>query len=123
MLAMIPSHGHGPWLAACALCVVGIALMMAVVSCASDDADMFGNVYPVECRGDLSGVVASITRVPQFSLPHGALGATVMVNGKSSIFIEERLNDREYASVLKHERCHALLYSMGKDPQWHKVSQ
>jgi len=123
MFAMISSHGHGPWLTACALCVAGLALVMAVASCASDDADMFGNVYPPECRGDLSSVVASVARVPQFSLPHGALSVTVMVNGKSSIFIEERLNDREYASVLKHERCHALLYSMGKNPQWHKVTK
>lgn len=93
------------------------AIILALAASGADAADypatdQSGNVYPVECRRDLSDVPATVIR--------GDLGA---VAGRRRlglwspsagvlpdlIMISDRLGGWKYDDALRHEKCHSLM--------------
>ena len=82
--------------------------LLLLTSCADASRDLWGNVLPVQCQGDLSHVTVPVHRVNQRTLPRDALGLYVP-GPHPLILIDNRLNERETASAVRHERCHHLV--------------
>ena len=82
--------------------------------------DQVGNVYPPECRGDLSHVVADIQFVSQkrLMMQRGAdqytMGWTYKVGNPRIVYIREDLTGWRRDDVIRHELCHIVA------GDWHK---
>jgi hypothetical protein len=101
------------------LCVVALPVMAAEFP-ATDQA---GNVYPVECRRDLSDVPALIVPVDSFPNPNMQALWTPSIGGRSDIIlVSRRLSGWKYADAVHHERCHALMAKLYPETkgQWHR---
>jgi hypothetical protein len=85
--------------------------------------DTDGNVYPPQCRGDLSYVMPKVfvRYVPSNEMPLVAgirpVGMTYYGSSVSLIMISTDQTEAEKADTLRHELCHVIA---GK---WHPVSQ
>jgi hypothetical protein len=101
---------------------IAILLAASLTACASHEGpltDQAGNVYPPQCRGDLSKVEATITFKPRQWMAEEAaiLGYEGRILGETwgnHIVIDDSLRGWKREDTLRHERCHLL---MG---QWHK---
>ena len=87
--------------------LITILALLALTSCADTARDLWGNALPVQCQGDLSNVTVPVHRVDQRTLPRGALGLYAP-GPHPLILIDDRLNERETASAVRHERCHHI---------------
>ena len=104
-----------------------LAACAVLGACASPDGpstDFAGNVYPIQCRGDLSYVKAPILFVPpshlaDYGAKHGMnagtrlYGLTVM---RSFILIDNTLRGWKRADAIRHERCHVIAGDWHKPP-------
>ena len=100
---------------------LALLTLLFITACADNTRDLWGHVLPAECQGDLSSVPVPVARADHRLMPHGVLGACIGCDkGDASalILIDDRLNRREFASAVRHERCHWLLASLGK-PDFH----
>ena len=96
-----------------------IAAAALLASCAAEDGpitDQVGNIYPRECRGDLSWVDAPFENVSREWLakresmfgaqPGGrVLGVTF---ARRSFVIDETLSGWQRDDAIRHERCHVI---------------
>jgi hypothetical protein len=84
--------------------------------------DQAGNVYPVECRRDLSDVQALIVPVDGFPNPNMQALYVPSIGGATDIIlVSRRLGGWKYADALHHERCHALMARLYPETggRWH----
>lgn len=112
-----------------------ITLMVCALSASAAAAaeypvtDQSGNVYPVECRGDLLDVKVTVIRVDSAELQVGnpfmgkRLGMFVpSIGGKTDVvIIDKNLWGWKYDDALRHERCHALMAKLHPETggAWH----
>ena len=91
--------------------------------------DRMGNVYPPECRRDLAADSSLNILTIRTDLPKDLGGVThpALISGRAMIMVSRKpqpfrgMSDTEVdADNIQHERCHALLLLLGKDPHWHR---
>ena len=104
-----------------ALCALSASAVAAAEYPATDQS---GNVYPVECRRDLSDVAATVIRGDLGTVGNQKrLGLwSPSIGGRTDvIMIERNLSGWKYDDALRHERCHALMAKLypATGGQWH----
>jgi hypothetical protein len=94
--------------------------------------DYAGNVYPPQCRQDLSALTVSVPVVeveqPRLNRiastttgrPAAVYGLYIEIGKVRAIYVEKGLMGWKRADILHHERCHAYLDILGLDPNWHR---
>lgn len=82
--------------------------------------DLWGNVYPAECRGDLPFI--PVVEVPVHFL-HAATGGERGRLGLWSpahvIYVLRDLDPATRAEVVRHERCHEQMWRLTGNARWH----
>lgn len=99
-------------------------LALALGGCSTQEpmTDFAGNVYPAECRGDLSGVkapiiftapdiMAKLGEARHLAYDQRLYGLTL---NRQIIFIDSSLEGWKREDAIRHERCHILT------GDWHK---
>jgi|GEM_PF-2032178 len=93
---------------------------------ASARTDLWGNVYPEQCRKDLTFLIKGLTIVRK-DLGYNAAGKGIgywwhdFGTRKTTITIDISVTDqRRYNSALHHELCHELMWQLNGDPYWHR---
>lgn len=90
--------------------------------------DFAGNVYPADCRRDLSFIDIPIETVSRYELENVGLLAGTRFGSRvwgaytwptPRIRIDEGLRSWMRDEVIHHERCHALMDRLYHRPQWH----
>jgi hypothetical protein len=85
--------------------------------------DQANNIYPAECRRDLSDVQALIVPVDGFPNPNmQALYVPSIGHRTDIILVSRRLSGWKYADAVHHEKCHALMAKLypATGGQWHR---
>lgn len=84
--------------------------------------DQMGNVYPQECRRDLSDVQARVVPVDAMPNSHGAVFVPSVGGMTNIILVSRRLGGWKYTDAVHHERCHALMARLYPETkgQWHR---
>ena len=97
----------------------------------SDRTDFLGNVYPVDCLGNVGhGLNVYIEYVSEETLqviahhPRGFVyGTFVEEFGRGrdgEIYIEDSLSPEREMETLRHEMCHARMLKDYGDARWHR---
>jgi hypothetical protein len=106
--------------------LLAAATALCLAACSSDSGertiDQFGNVYPPECRGDLSHVAATIQAVTPDALQFWAAALHKPANwrlygltvGRKSILVDETIAGWKRDDLVHHERCHIIA------GEWHR---
>lgn len=83
------------------------------------DADPWGNVYPIECRGELPDL--RVFEVSQGFLDRatGAKNRVGVWTPRGVAYVLRGLSPAMRAAVEKHERCHQAMFELTGDPRWH----
>lgn len=127
------------WYGGPTLCLLfWAAVLLTLFGCASPEPwtsqrDIVGNVYPEECRHDLTqdplvktAVVVRLPRTAMDALPGAVIAArynnhgnTVIISGVPIIRIADDLSGWMYQEVLFHEEVHVCMYRLHGDVRWH----
>lgn len=89
-------------------------------------ADLWGNVYPVACRQDLTWLIPTL-QIVRKDLGYNSGGKGIgywwhdFGTRRTTISLDTSLSDRDrYNNALHHELCHELMYRTTGNPYWHK---
>jgi hypothetical protein len=98
------------------------AFALPVMAAEYPAVDQAGNVYPVECRRDLSDVQARVVPVDAMPSTHGAVFVPSIGGRTDIILVSRRLGGWKYDDAVRHERCHALMAKLypSTGGQWHR---
>ena len=106
-----------------------ILLGFLITSCSSISGkyeysiyDQNGNLYPIECRKDLSFIKTPVYIDDSLHDQHLKGKWQVFNDGARMILISDRLlfDDHLFNDAIRHERCHDLMYDLYHNADWHK---
>jgi hypothetical protein len=105
------------------LTTILFAFALPVMAAEYPATDQAGNIYPAECRRDLSDVRALVVPVDGFPDPRMQALWTPSIGGRTDIIlVSRRLGGWRYDDAIRHERCHALMARLypATGGQWHR---
>lgn len=104
------------------LTTILLAFALPVMAAEYPATDQAGNVYPIECRRDLSDVQARVVPVDALPGTHLAVYVPSIGHRTDIILVNRKLSGWKYADAVHHERCHALMAKLYPETkgQWHR---
>lgn len=89
-------------------------------------ADLWGNVYPLACRQDLTWLLPTMNLVRK-DMGYNSSGKAIgywwhdFGTRRTTVTLDTSLTNKErYNSALHHELCHELMYRTTGNQHWHK---
>lgn len=137
----IPAYGHGPWLAVCGLCLVGILLLAMtkfahaqmhdtdpapgipvshiMVTTAPLCSDKDDTTCPPQCRMDLTYILAEVPIESHDFRGTSTQGMWMGLTAKHVILLDPRWHGWRRDAVLQHEACHEKMWRDTGSPVFH----